>query len=143
MLKVEHAMPYHMKLIRPKEAFKLEGNWRARLAAQIERSPGFTIFQKGWPVAIFGASFLNRKVIQIWAVTSPEMTKYPITMHRLCAKLLREYRHAHGIHRAQITIRPDFPRAVEWALALGFSYEGKLVKYGEDGSDFLLFSKVF
>ncbi len=47
-----------------------------------------------------------------------------------------------GLHRIQLTIRTTDKRAEKWALAIGFQQEAVMRKYGPDGVDYLLMSRV-
>jgi RimJ/RimL family protein N-acetyltransferase len=47
-----------------------------------------------------------------------------------------------GLHRIQLTVRTTDKRAEKWAYAIGFKRDGVLRKYGVDGVDYLMMSRI-
>lgn len=46
-------------------------------------------------------------------------------------------------HRIQTTVCTDFPQGLSWAFHLGFTVEGKHVKYDPEGRDHICFARVY
>lgn len=82
------------------------------------------------------------KVWEITAFADKLVAKYPVHYARAMRKLLNRVFEKHQLNRAFIYVRADALWATAWANAMGFSFEGKVRKHGEDGTDHYLFAKV-
>lgn len=143
MFKIEKSKPEHLVNMSVRQEFKLDQNEIPRLTYQVMTNRCYTVLDKdNVPLAIFGDNQINPKVVQLWAVISEDIKRYPIAFHKLVLRSLSEYLINSLEHRLQMTVREDFPAAIKWAKALGFHCEGRLKQYGVDGSDYLLFARV-
>lgn len=143
MLKVVEGTPEHLLQLVPRPEFKSTLEDRERVIRRFYATGGMAVINDcAKPVAFFGANFIYPKVVQIWAVVSEDVKLTPIAFHRTVQRLLESFTQTHGLARVQITVRADFLAAKKWALALGFKYEGKLKKYGPDGSDYFIYARV-
>lgn len=143
MFKVEKATSEHLAKMNIRPEFKLGESDKPRLMYQIVSNSCYSVLtESGTVVAIFGSNNINTKVVQLWAVISDEVKRYPIAFHKLVLLLLPEYLNNSTEHRFQMTIREDFKAAAKWAESLGFECEGNLKMYGVDGSNYLLYARV-
>lgn len=108
----------------------------------IVMSTSVTMVVEDKPIAIFGAFNFCAGVLQVWALLSDDVKKYPISFHKSCQELLLFLEHKEKPRRIQIDVRVDFERALDFAYSLGFQPEGIMKKYAKDGTDCYLFAKV-
>lgn len=112
------------------------------LALQAKYGTAVTVILHNKPVAIFGAVILWPGAAEAWSVLSPEARKHPIHMTRVAKQFMYIIKQSLGLHRIQITVRCNDLRAVRWALALGFSIEGVMLKYLTDGADAYMMGRI-
>jgi ribosomal protein S18 acetylase RimI-like enzyme len=78
----------------------------------------------------------------MWCLLEERARKYPLAMTKI-AIAYRDYRVIAGnLRRLQLNVRCSDQRAFRWAKAIGFEPEAKMRRYGPDGSDFYLMSRV-
>ena len=81
-------------------------------------------------------------VAEGWMFTSKYLSRDKFIFHRAATKGI-EYVYTYaGLRRLQFTIHSYNPLAIRWADVLGFNLEGRLRKYGPDGADYFMYSKV-
>lgn len=102
----------------------------------------FTAMLYGQPVAAFGSIQLWPGVEEVWSLMSERSRTHAKTLTRIAKRFVDFRMKSGGLHRVQMGVRCDDTRAVQWASALGFDIDGVMRKYGTDGSDFYIMSKV-
>ncbi len=100
-----------------------------------------TVFKDDSPIAIFGGIDILPGILQVWGLISDDVRKCPLGFHKAALHLLKA-KFSGGYRRVQMTVRSDFLCGWKWAKALGFQSEGIMRKYGPDGTDYILFSRV-
>lgn len=110
--------------------------------ARKEGTYAFALLLDGKVGAIIGAFQYWPGMIELWAVTSELMEESPLGFHRAALKIRDDAMLTFSCRRQQMTVRADFAKAIRWAGALGFSFEGLLRKYGPEGADYMMFSRV-
>lgn len=107
-------------------------------------APAYTVTFPGSdsPLACFGSHWIDNGVIELWALVDREVENFAHYYARRTKLLLEFHFDQTKAHRAQIFIRADQPWCHRWAHYLGLTLEGRLKKYGADGSDYFLFAKV-
>jgi hypothetical protein len=103
----------------------------------------FTAVLGGKMVACFGSHEMWDGVTESWLIGSKQLNIVPITLTRMCRRYLDVVAREKRLHRMQITCDKKDKVAVRWAIALKFEQEGLLRKYGPDGSDFIMFSRIY
>lgn len=93
-------------------------------------------------VGVVGVTPYWRGVGEVWTLLSDRVREAPIGFHRAMTQLLDELCTSGPFHRVHSYVRCDFDTGVRWIMSLGFWYEGRLVKFGEDRSDHFLFARV-
>ena len=66
---------------------------------------------------------------QVWSLMSEHLPLYRKSIHAAVKRFLD----ASTIRRLEWDLDPEFPRAVEWAKRLGFTYESTMPAYGPNG----------
>lgn len=101
-----------------------------------------TAILHGRPAACFGAVKVWKGVEELWLLVEERARKFPILMTK-AAKDFADYRViSENLHRLQITVRSNDPRAIQWAKRIGFEAEAVLQKYGPDQMNYILMRKV-
>lgn len=101
-----------------------------------------TVLVNTHPVAIFGCIMLWPGVAEMWSIISDDARRYPKQL-TVVAKAFSDIAvQSLSLHRLQITVRYDDPRALRWAKYLGFEPEGLMMKYSPDGMDTYILSRI-
>ncbi len=112
------------------------------MTAQAMHGHAITVLLHGRPAACFGSMKVWNGVEEMWCLLEERARKYRFAMTRI-AIAYRDYRTiAANLHRLQLTVRCSDQRAFRWASAIGFKLEGQMRRYGPDGSDFYLMSRI-
>lgn len=112
------------------------------LQAQAACGHAITALLHGTPAACFGSVYIWTGVEEMWCLLEERSRKYALYLTKI-AIAFRDFRAISGnLHRLQITVRCDDIRAVRWGNAIGFETEGRMKRYGPDGSDFFLMSRT-
>lgn len=97
----------------------------------------------GEVIAVIGYSQLWPGVIEIWAVTSPDIEKYPISFTRGLQRFLQELVKNNKLKRIQVTVRQSFSQSIKLFAHLGFEVEATMKSYGPTGENYILMARVF
>lgn len=112
------------------------------LSIQASKGVAYTAFLHGRPAAVFGSVAIWKGVEELWLLIEERGRTYGKTLTRIAQGMVA-FRVIDGnLHRLQITVRCEDVRAVRWAKVIGFNIDGKMPRFGADGSDFYMMSKV-
>ena len=115
---------------------------RDLMYAQASTGNAITALLNGTPAVSFGSVHIWKGVEEMWCLMEERARKHPVAMTKI-AIAYRDFRVIAGnLHRLQLTVRCQDQRAFRWATAIGFELEGQMRRYGPDGSDFYLMSRV-
>lgn len=89
----------------------------------------FTAFAGPTVIACAGIVNCWQGRAQVWSLMSEHLPQYKKTIH----KSVKQFLDSLTIRRLELTLDPEFPRAVEWAKRLGFAYESTMPQYGPNG----------
>ena len=138
--------PFHFKYLNLDDGYLREVSKvispEEMAAHQSNIGMAYTAMLYGKPVAVFGAIQLWPGVEELWSMMSEESRDHARTLTRIARKFTDFRMISGGLHRLQMNVRCNDTRAVRWAHALGFDTVGVMQKYGTDGSDFYMMSKV-
>jgi len=112
------------------------------LTTQAGMGGAVTAFLNMEPIAIFGFVSIWKGVAETWLVPDEKVRNIPVTLTRVGDKVMDIAMISMGLHRIQLTVRTTDKRAEKWAYAIGFKCDGVLRKYGVDGVDYLMMSRV-
>lgn len=112
------------------------------LEAQARLGLAVTAMVENKPVAMFGCVLLWRGVAEMWSIISDEARCYPKQLTIVAKEFSDIAVQSLALHRLQITVRSDEPRALRWAEFLGFKNEGLLTKYSPDKVDTYILARV-
>jgi hypothetical protein len=101
-----------------------------------------TALVHGKPVAMFGCVMIWTGVGEMWSIISDDARRYPKQLTIVAKEFSDIVVQSLSLHRLQLTVRSDEPRALRWAEFLGFKTEGLLSKYSPDGVDTYILARV-
>lgn len=103
---------------------------------------GFTLLEDDQVVTCGGVIPRWRGVGELWIAVGAAMKNRPLTLVRQTHKVIAMLEVECGFNRLQLHIESDNPGLTRWAEALGFTFEGRMIKYGIDGKDHDLFART-
>lgn len=105
--------------------------------------PGLTIVHQGKYLAAFGLYPMSNTVAQAWMLVNPEYRHtYAKSILKLAKQEIERWQISEAFNRVQITIEFANANFVRWSELLGFEMEGRMRKYGQDGQDHFLMSRI-
>jgi RimJ/RimL family protein N-acetyltransferase len=78
----------------------------------------------------------------MWSIISDDARRYPKQLTIVAKSFSDIVAQSLSLHRLQLTVRLDEPRALRWAEYLGFEIEGLMRKYSPDGADTYILARV-
>lgn len=112
------------------------------LDMQSQLGMAVTALVHGKPVAMFGCIKIWTGVGEMWSIISDDARRYPKQLTLVAGAFSDIVTQSLSLHRLQITVRSDEPRALRWAKYLGFEIEGLMRKYSPDGTDTYILARV-
>jgi ribosomal protein S18 acetylase RimI-like enzyme len=91
---------------------------------------------------MFGCIILWTGVAEMWSIISDDARRYPKQLTLVAKGFSDIVAQSLSLHRLQLTVRSDEPRALRWAEYLGFEIEGLMKKYSPDGADTYILARV-
>lgn len=107
--------------------------------ATCQQSVGRTGRLDGDIIAICGIIKIADYLGEGWAYFSPKINKVPLTLVKEIKKFLQGQKH---MRRIQCTVDVHNYKAIKFAKALGFKFEGILRSYGPEGHDHAMFTII-
>ena len=104
--------------------------------------PAVTAFLDLKPIGVFGFVVIWNGVAEAWLMPDERLRTIPVTLTRIGKKVMDIAMISMGLHRIQLTVRTTDKRAERWAYAIGFQQEAVMRKYGTDGVDYFLMSRI-
>lgn len=134
-IKIVDYIPEHLERLEQREVHHGEGG------AGIN-TPAVTFLVDDKPIAIVGYFFLCPGVLQVWSLFSPDTCRYPLAFYKSIRNLIDYAFDSMQVRRVQMSVKVGYALGWKWAKSLGFKCEGIMSQYGNDGSDYHLFSRV-
>lgn len=85
---------------------------------------------------------LWRGVADVWAVTTPLVSRFPKAFHKAAKEHLAHHIQDLALHRVQTAVRVEHGVSRKWLRRLGFKEEGGMPGYGPDGETYVRFAWV-
>ena len=102
----------------------------------------YIFLEESKPIGAFGLVPFWAGVGEAWLMSTPQLEEKPLFMVKYFRRLTEEL-HTNGkLHRVQIMVN-DTPALNRWAEVLGFTKEGVLRKYGLNGENQVMYSKIW
>lgn len=113
------------------------------LEAQAACGPAFTIIYRGVVQACFGAVPLGPGNAEAWLLRDDRIGTYAVPTARAAKLFFDRVGTALELRRCQITVNANFSSALRFAEWLGFEIEGALRRFGVDGTDHYMMSRLY
>lgn len=133
---------HHMRITEDQLPFAKAVSMDAMLEMQARLGLAVTALVHGKPVAMFGCIMLWTGVAEMWSIISDDARRYPKQLTIVAKGFSDIVAKSLSLHRLQLTVRFDEPRALRWAEYLGFEIEGLMHKYSPDGVDTYILARV-
>lgn len=91
----------------------------------------FTAFAETTVIACAGVVNCWQGRAEVWSLMSEHLPLYRKGIHQAVKRFLDHK--MLSMRRLELTLDPEFPRAVQWAKRLGFVYESTMPLYGPNG----------
>lgn len=100
--------------------------------------PAFTGIVDGEVVACAGLSHFTPGRAQGWALFGKKAAPHFLAITRE----VKRFFDGQNVRRVETPVRTDFEQGHRWARMIGFTREGTMRKFGEDGHDYDLYARV-
>jgi hypothetical protein len=138
--------PAHLQAIEAREFEAREMLFLPDMAERVRdymaRGMAYTGFLGDKILMCAGIVVLWRGVGEVWSVTTPLVTKYPLTFHRTMSRVLGLLERSMGLWRIQVAIHANHYVSQRWIERLGFEFESFKPGYGPDGSRYVGFARL-
>ena len=134
----------HLKQLQQMEGLFFTGIDDDKHAKNIlENSTAFSMIEDGVVLGSGGILPQWPGVGQWWLMVGSGARRRPRALLRVCNDILERTRVKGRFHRFQVYVDPAEPRHIRFVEALGFTFEGRLVKHTVDGKDHLLYARTY
>ena len=103
-----------------------------------ESDHAWTIMRENVPVCIWGYCIVWEGRHHFWALMSKESARCMLNIIKIGQEKLDQMR----VRRMEATVSCDFPQAIKFIERLGFTREGRLAKFFNDGNDAYMYARV-
>lgn len=103
----------------------------------------YTLLLDGEPVVSSGIIHIGFNRGEAWTLVSSLFYKHRKTCFKRIKEMVGIIAQSMELVRVQSTIRADKPWADRWMKHLGFEREGLMKRFGPNGEDFVLYSRIF
>ena len=142
MISIRLASIHDVQTLVPKDMYKFEEGAFERALGRVKRKEAVIVCYKGEAGCLLGAEQVWPGVVEVWAITTNELYKYPTVYARALKRLCNDAFSDPTIHRMQMYVRNSVKDAVQFSRFLGFEPEGLLRKYGMDKGDYLIMGRT-
>lgn len=109
---------------------------------RVAKFPSWTLFCGERPVACAGVVILWPGVAEAWAFVAKDIMAHKVSFVRSVKKKLKEIEISHKLHRIQAVVHEAHETGHAFMELLGFYPEAKLLAYGPDKTNFILYSRL-
>lgn len=142
MIKIRQVKPQDWELIKDVVKDTHAGEDPERLFAR--ELPNFYAFCKGDEIGFcLGLDYRFSGVAEVFGVFTTNVSKSPVAYARALLKFFFQAYANSTAHRAQLTVRASDHEANKLARNFGFRPEGIMKKLNKDGSDYIMYGRVF
>lgn len=144
MITVVPALFSHVKQLQALEGLLFTGeNSDDNTRMVVENSIAFSALDGERVIGCGGVIRQWHGVGTLWLMASSEFKHHPRTILRIAFDMVEKIRVRGNFHRLQAYVAAEDSRHIRFMEALGFTFEGKLVKHTVDKRDHLLYAKTF
>lgn len=103
----------------------------------------YTGIGEGVVYAMFGVYEYWKGSAEAWLIPSKHIGRKTLSFHRTALQFFELAAKKMYIKRLQLTIHSHNVQALKWAERCYFEYEGTMRRYGPDGNDYKIYSRLF
>lgn len=141
MIQVVPFRPYHIELLRAqgvqqaqlREVSNVPGTYET-----VARGPALTAFEGEHVILCGGIAILAPARGVCWALLSERAARHMVFLHYAVKRFISV---SHW-ERLEASVEENFAQGCRWLELLGFSFEGRMPKYGLDGATHLRYGKT-
>lgn len=113
-----------------------------RIIAQAAHGTAWTMLVDRRVSAVGGTTRLWDGLGEVWMLANPDARRHPVSLTRFAIDAIDYTMQSLRLRRLQAHVKTSDRRAMRWAEFIGMTREATLRCYGQDGSDYDLFSKL-
>jgi hypothetical protein len=117
-------------------------NWYQYLIESAEPELTWTALRDNEPYLCFGLHPMWAGVSEVWMVTGRNISRNPIALVKGARHIFDTCQERLGIRRLQIAVRKHNETAYKFAKAVYFDVESVMTKYGPEGEDYFLMTRI-
>ena len=134
--------PEHVKMIEvASEPWLGTGDDLYQYAQNCMSGPAWTALSDDGIVGCAGVRILWEGTGEAWALFSPLLWKYRLSVQKAVLKGLDLIEEKYRLQRIQAAVDESHERALQWAYSLGFEEEGLMMRY-YNGRHFWMVSRI-
>jgi hypothetical protein len=131
--------PEHVGELNLSPDFPFEGR---NLEFYLKGGPAVTLVVDGRKIGCGGVAFPWNGMGEAWACFDVDIARYPLSAVKLSRRFLNDVFVSCDMRRMQAMVRADAPRHCRFVEHLGFSFEGLLRAFDEDGHDYMMYARI-
>ena len=139
--------PSHINRVQPSdddiELFSHIANMDERFETVAANKTGWTMFYKRQPALCFGLEHKFATNAEAWMVPGPLSIEHGTLLCRGARRFFDRIGPHLGLLRVQIVVSVRREYAIQWAKFLKFKEEGRMTAYGPDGSDYIMYARIY
>lgn len=108
-----------------------------------EKTPSFTVMDKGKLLLSFGIYPLWPGVAEGWMIPSNRIDRKAIALIKGARNVFRNINSVMQLHRLQFMVRSSHVQAARFAEVLQFKREAVLCRYGPGGDDYYIYARFY
>lgn len=93
-------------------------------------------------LAVVGATLHWPGNMEIWSVTTESVYRKPVAYTKAVLMLLDQFKRKYEIKRFHATCLCGYPKLEKWFKTIGFKKESVMEKFGPNGENFYMMTRV-
>jgi len=118
-------------------------DYETYLRSFTEQGLALTGISDGEIYCMFGVYEFWHGMAEAWMLPSKHLNRKTIVFHRAALRFFEYIAEAKALRRLQITVNAANVHADRWARRCYFEREGLMRRYGPDGNDYWMYSRLF
>ncbi len=143
MITLETVKFSHTKALQQMEGLFFTCGSDAEAQKVVEMSVGFSIMEDGEVLGCCGVIRMWQGVGTWWMMASEKLKARPKLLLSTAREVIELIAKNHKYHRFEVFMDPTKTRDIRFIDALGFTFEGRMVKHTIDQKDHLLYARTY
>jgi len=133
----------HTKALQRMEGLFFTMGTEEQAKVVVEMSIGFSMVEGDKVLGCCGVIKMWHGVGTMWMMVSEELKKRPRLLLTTAREITMLIAVNHRFHRLELFMNPELKKHIRFIEALGFTFEGRMIKHTVDKKDHLLYAKTF